>query len=191
MASSNTTPMLALPSAGYGQGASWRKNEDLIDALPYIDTMTPELKKQVGWNSLEVLQVHIQGIAELLSKVPSICTAMLRHSSYGMHNPHTAVRCSCARPVPQAWFSHVTRLHPPACSHLSNTSSPPVALSHEQGSQRHQPRLVHAQCTQPAYADLQGSGVLGTRCGQDQAGSAPLHVWTSDTHTHTPSQECT
>lgn len=38
---------LALTYAAHGQGALWRKGEDLIDALPYIDPLPADVKKQV------------------------------------------------------------------------------------------------------------------------------------------------
>ena len=38
---------LALDSAPAGQGAGWRKGQDLIDALPYVDRLTPEEKQRV------------------------------------------------------------------------------------------------------------------------------------------------
>ena len=38
---------LLLDQAPYGQASGWRRREDLVDALPYIDTLTPEMKKEV------------------------------------------------------------------------------------------------------------------------------------------------
>jgi hypothetical protein len=38
---------LALPSTAYGEGSGWRRGEHLIDALPYIDGLGPEIKQQV------------------------------------------------------------------------------------------------------------------------------------------------
>jgi pre-mRNA-splicing factor SPF27 len=40
-------PMLALEGTAHGQGVGWRKGEDLIDALPYIDALTPAAKRTV------------------------------------------------------------------------------------------------------------------------------------------------
>ena len=39
--------LLALDSAPAGQAAGWRKGQDLIDALPYVDRLTPEEKQRV------------------------------------------------------------------------------------------------------------------------------------------------
>lgn len=41
------TQPLALDSAPAGQAAGWRKGEHLIDALPYVDRLTPEEKINV------------------------------------------------------------------------------------------------------------------------------------------------
>lgn len=41
------TQPLALDSAAVGEAAGWRRHEDLIDALPYVDTMSPEEKQKV------------------------------------------------------------------------------------------------------------------------------------------------
>mmetsp|Transcript_18191 Transcript_18191/g.54664 ORF Transcript_18191/g.54664 Transcript_18191/m.54664 type:complete len:310 (+) Transcript_18191:390-1319(+) len=41
------TQPLALDSAPAGQAPGWRRHEDLIDALPYVDAMTPEEKQKV------------------------------------------------------------------------------------------------------------------------------------------------
>ncbi len=45
---SGTGAPLALDSCAYGQSLGWRRGEDLIDALPYIDALTPEIKNQAG-----------------------------------------------------------------------------------------------------------------------------------------------
>lgn len=38
---------LAIDSAEHGQQSGWRAGEDLVDALPYIDTLSPEMKDEV------------------------------------------------------------------------------------------------------------------------------------------------
>ena len=38
---------LALDAAPAGQAAGWRKHEDIIDALPYVDTLSTEEKARV------------------------------------------------------------------------------------------------------------------------------------------------
>lgn len=46
MASKAAAP-LALEFAAHGQAQGWRRGEDLIDALPYIDALPPDAKRQV------------------------------------------------------------------------------------------------------------------------------------------------
>ena len=38
---------LQLDSAAYGEATGWRRGEHLIDALPYIDPLTPDVKREV------------------------------------------------------------------------------------------------------------------------------------------------
>ena len=38
---------LAIAATAFGEGAGWRKGQDLIDALPYVDALTPEEKQAV------------------------------------------------------------------------------------------------------------------------------------------------
>ena len=38
---------LALDFKAHGQNSGWRKGEDLIDALPYIDPLSADVKRQV------------------------------------------------------------------------------------------------------------------------------------------------
>ena len=38
---------LALDYAAHGQAVGWRKGEDLIDALPYVDHVPEELKPRI------------------------------------------------------------------------------------------------------------------------------------------------
>lgn len=46
---------LAIAQHAHGQQAGWRAGEHLIDALPYVDTITPEARKQVGADVVSVL----------------------------------------------------------------------------------------------------------------------------------------
>ena len=39
--------LLLLDSAAHGSSTGWRKGEDLIDALPYVDVLHPDVKRQV------------------------------------------------------------------------------------------------------------------------------------------------
>ncbi|GFH06271.1 uncharacterized protein HaLaN_00875 [Haematococcus lacustris] len=54
--------------AAYGQAQGWRRGEDLIDALPYIDGLTPEFKQQT-WraqnqlNEATLKQVEVEAAA--------------------------------------------------------------------------------------------------------------------------------
>lgn len=54
---------LALDSAPAGQGAGWRKGQDLIDALPYVDRLTPEEKQRVD----KLIQEEVSWIVQLSS----------------------------------------------------------------------------------------------------------------------------
>lgn len=54
---------LALDSAPAGQAAGWRKGQDLIDALPYVDRLTPEEKQQVD----KLIQEEVRGLLIVLS----------------------------------------------------------------------------------------------------------------------------
>lgn len=48
MAAAKGAPVLQLTGASHAQGASgWRRDEHLIDALPYIDTLSAAEKSQV------------------------------------------------------------------------------------------------------------------------------------------------
>jgi hypothetical protein len=38
---------LALANSAHGEQTGWRRNQDVIDALPYIDSLTPEEKHAV------------------------------------------------------------------------------------------------------------------------------------------------
>lgn len=38
---------MAIDNAAHGEQSGWRAREDLVDALPYIDTLSPEMKDEV------------------------------------------------------------------------------------------------------------------------------------------------
>lgn len=45
--SSKMSETLAIESAPLGEQTGWRSGQDLIDALPYIDTLSVEMKDEV------------------------------------------------------------------------------------------------------------------------------------------------
>jgi pre-mRNA-splicing factor SPF27 len=66
--------VLAIETAAYGQSSGWRKGEDLIDALPYIDTLPPELKQQVDALIEEELKKSTKKPADYLREMPPMPT---------------------------------------------------------------------------------------------------------------------
>lgn len=64
------TQPLALDSAPAGQAAGWRKGEDLIDALPYVDRLTPEEKMNVDRLIQEEMKNSSQRPAAYLKDLP-------------------------------------------------------------------------------------------------------------------------
>lgn len=42
-----SSTVLALTDVAHGEETGWRRGQHLIDALPYIDTLTPESKAEV------------------------------------------------------------------------------------------------------------------------------------------------
>jgi Breast carcinoma amplified sequence 2 (BCAS2) len=85
---------LALDSAPAGQGAGWRKGQDLIDALPYVDRLTPEEKQRVDrLIQEEVSRIHTLAAPRLscfcsgrramtvLTSSASCCTVQMRNST--------------------------------------------------------------------------------------------------------------
>ena len=63
---------LALEFTAHGQSAGWRRGEDLIDALPYIDTLPPEAKKQVDALIEEELRRSTKKPADYLREMPAV-----------------------------------------------------------------------------------------------------------------------
>ena len=63
---------LALDYTAHGQAAGWRRGEDLIDALPYIDPLTPEMKKQVDQMIEEELKKGTKKPSDYLRELPPI-----------------------------------------------------------------------------------------------------------------------
>ena len=63
---------LALDLKAHGQSAGWRRNEDLIDALPYFDTLAPEAKKQVDTLIEEELRRSTKKPADYLREMPAV-----------------------------------------------------------------------------------------------------------------------
>lgn len=52
MSNKNNQP-LALEATAHAEQKGWRRNQDLIDALSYVDTFTPEEKRTVDALILE------------------------------------------------------------------------------------------------------------------------------------------
>jgi pre-mRNA-splicing factor SPF27 len=65
---------LALPSAGYAgaTGPSWRSGEELIDALPYIDPLAPDVKRQVESLIEEEMRRSTKRPADYLKDLPAM-----------------------------------------------------------------------------------------------------------------------
>lgn len=61
---------LALDSAPAGQASGWRKGQDLIDALPYVDRLTPEEKQRVDKLIQEEMRNSPQRPAAYLKDLP-------------------------------------------------------------------------------------------------------------------------
>ena len=96
------TQPLALESAPAERALGWRKNKELIDALPYVDTLSPEEKQKVD----RLIQEEVRR----LSPSPfSICwrgcgAASARHYMRRRLPPNTqlaAVKTRAVRPIPE------------------------------------------------------------------------------------------
>jgi pre-mRNA-splicing factor SPF27 len=85
---------LALDSAAYGQASGWRKGEDLIDALPYIDPLTPDIKKQVEALIEEEMRSSAKRPADYLKELPPLPPA-----KFEGHPLLQAEYERCARPA--------------------------------------------------------------------------------------------
>ena len=71
MAAAPQQPQLALAYHAHGEGATgWRKGEHLIDALPYIDPLTPDIKKQVERLVEEEMRASTKWPADYLAELP-------------------------------------------------------------------------------------------------------------------------
>ena len=67
---------LALDFKPHGQAAGWRKGEDIIDALPYIDPLAPEAKKVVDALIEEELKRSTKKPSDYLREMPALPAAM-------------------------------------------------------------------------------------------------------------------
>eukprot|EP00798_Chlamydomonas_sp_ICE-L_P014476 gene14476-20500_t len=65
---------LALDYAGHGKALGWRKGEHLIDALPYIDPLAPEVKKQVDQLIEDELRRGGKKPSDFLKDLPAMPT---------------------------------------------------------------------------------------------------------------------
>ncbi len=66
------TAPLALTGAAHGEASGWRRREDLIDALPYIDPLTPDIKKQVEALIEEEMRSSKKNPADFLKELPPL-----------------------------------------------------------------------------------------------------------------------
>jgi pre-mRNA-splicing factor SPF27 len=71
-------PPLALTYHAHGQGQGWRKGEDLLDALPYIDPLTPDVKSQVDKLIEEEMRQSTKRPADYLKELPPMPPATFR-----------------------------------------------------------------------------------------------------------------
>lgn len=61
---------LALDYRAYGDAEGWRRGEHLIDALPYIDPLTPDIKKQVEKLIEEEMRASTKRPADYMRDLP-------------------------------------------------------------------------------------------------------------------------
>lgn len=61
---------LALDSAPAGEAAGWRRNEDLIDALPYVDTLSDVEKTMVDRLIREEMKNSEKKVGDYLQELP-------------------------------------------------------------------------------------------------------------------------
>ncbi len=67
---------LALEYQAHGQASGWRKGEDLIDALPYLDALAPDMKKQVDALIEEEQKRSTKKPADYLREMPALSSTM-------------------------------------------------------------------------------------------------------------------
>ena len=63
--------VLALPDTAYDQGKGWRKGQHLIDALPYIDEPSPEVRRQVDALINEEMNRSVKRPQDYLKDLPA------------------------------------------------------------------------------------------------------------------------
>lgn len=63
--------VLALADTAFDEATGWRKGQHLIDALPYIDTPTPELRKQVDELIAEEMKRSTKRPQDYLKELPT------------------------------------------------------------------------------------------------------------------------
>lgn len=66
------TLALPAPTASYGEGPSWRSNAELIDALPCIDPLTTDVKRQVEQLIEEEMRSSSKRPADYLRELPAL-----------------------------------------------------------------------------------------------------------------------
>lgn len=74
------TEVLALTETAHGEERGWRKGEELIDALPYIDELTPEHRLAVDKLIQEEVRETATGVTvprECRSQSKSPCLAVV------------------------------------------------------------------------------------------------------------------
>ncbi|GMH35039.1 hypothetical protein BSKO_02907 [Bryopsis sp. KO-2023] len=71
---------MAIDSAAYGEQSGWRAGQDLIDALPYIDTLSPEMRDEVDRLVQEEMQRSTKKPVDYLRELPPIPTSQFKGS---------------------------------------------------------------------------------------------------------------
>ena len=77
---------LALDVAPAGQAEGWRRHEDIIDALPYVDTLSAEEKARVDVLIKE--EVSCVGMSTHSFASPWTCSACCGSSGTGLMTRH-------------------------------------------------------------------------------------------------------
>lgn len=67
---------LALDYKAHGQSSGWRKGEDLIDALPYIDPLPADVKRQVDALIDAELKKSTKQPSDYLREMPQVPSAL-------------------------------------------------------------------------------------------------------------------
>ncbi|KAL6756456.1 Pre-mRNA-splicing factor SPF27 [Haematococcus lacustris] len=125
---------LALMQAAYGQAQGWRRGEDLIDALPYIDGLTPEFKQQVDALIDDEMKRSIKRPSDYLRELPPVPAPSFAGSSV-LCNEYERVKSG--QPMAAIDTSRF-RLDPPAASKRNDLAAWKAALDNAHSQLEHQ-----------------------------------------------------